>query len=116
MARVIATPPRLERTVISVGGTSVGIPLPSRPAGSTIYPGASNCQQGAAVGQAVGALGELDTCTRPVVIGLVVLPGTSARKLAFEMVAIMNMPAGAGDRDDVTVRLIFAFALAVVPG
>src|SRR4051794_2568488 len=76
-----------------------------RPAGSTMYPGASSCQHGAAVGQSAGVPGVFPTSTMPLVIGFVVLPGTPGNRLPFDIVAVMNMSGGAGDFDEVTTTL-----------
>src|SRR6185369_9772044 len=84
----------------------MGTPLPYTPVGSTMYPGAFNTQQGAAVGQVAGAEGVLDISTISLLIGLAVLPGMFAARLEFEKVATMNMPAGAGDFDDVATTLM----------
>lgn len=59
MVLVAAVPPKLDRTDIVVGGTSVGTPF--GPIGLMRYPGAKSCQHGKELGQTVGDAGKFAT-------------------------------------------------------
>src|ERR1700712_3309606 len=98
----VAVPPRLDLTETVVGGTRVATPVPP-PVGSMMKPGASRFQQGSTVGQTATA-GVLLTSTMLEVMGFSELPGMPAGRVSLEIVASMNMPAGAGLALETTTR------------